>query len=213
MKYILFFTVLALLGCKQVNLPQTEPTSNNTIAPDAAPIVMPAVAQMCPVRPQVSKDHIYVTGTAFRSDYPLTKTKDNLLNTFMTTPTVFLGDTRTIIYEFRYVDFLRVINLKCIDFIENYVETLGPDAGQIYPYNMGELTIWGAVTDGSSPRDSDWVEIASIDARNNSFVKGDGSVSFNTISVNWIKLEMTYNGYGAFGGTPAFYLSEIYFYE
>jgi hypothetical protein len=49
-------------------------------------------------------------------------------------------------------------------------------------------------------------------AATTNFVAGDGTIVINQNCVAWVKLKMTYNGTGAVGGTPSFYLSEIMFY-
>ena len=159
----------------------------------------------------VPLSQISVSGTANRPDIPLTRTIDGNLNTFMSTVSLNLGDTKTIIYKFS-----KVIDLKEIRFYENYVESTigdlnGPD-GAMATYNLGDMIIRGSMN-SSDGTDGTWFDLASLTHKTQTFFRGDGAVSFESAETRWVKLEMTYNGDGAFGGTPSFYLSEIEFYE
>lgn len=123
---------------------------------------------------------------------------DGNLNTYFIAGTVNLGDEVYIAYEFGQAE-----NIDYIALVDDYTDE----------YNMGDLEIFVS-SDSTNGIDGTWQSVTTMDAsRSSEFSGGDGVVEINKSGVRWLKLHMTYNGTGAYGGTPAFYLSEISFYK
>lgn len=135
-----------------------------------------------------------VVGNDNRNDYPITNTLDGNTASFMTTNTLSVGSIIWISYQVNS-------SLNYIDLIENHTNK----------YNLGDLTIQIS-HDSTDGINGSWLSVASLNASNHGFSSGDGTIIINQLSVTWLKLVMTYNGSGAHGVTPAFYLSEIKFF-
>lgn len=134
-----------------------------------------------------------------RMDYPATNITDNDPSTFWTTTSLNMGDDRVLVFGFQ-----NAINLHHITIEENYVNS---------GFLLGDLKIYVSSdsTDGSN---GTWTEIGitSIDPLAE-YLEGEGTINIEAESVKFIRLEMTYNGERAYGGSPSFYLSEIDFYQ
>jgi len=137
--------------------------------------------------------------TAFHNDYRRDPalTIDIDRTTFWHSDNMTGGEVKWLAYKFS-----QTTTLFSIEVINDYTNA----------YNMGELNILIS-QDSTDGNDGNWTIIEQIPG-DSIFSGGDSFIDFNTaISTKWIKLEMTYQGRGAYGGTPAFYLSEINFYQ
>lgn len=136
-----------------------------------------------------------VVGNDNRSDYPLSNTIDGNLGTFMQTTSLSLGDVKYIAYGFS-----SAVDISTIEACDLYT----------YNYNLGDLVV---LTSNNSTNgvDGTWSTVATQSASTNLFSTGRASITANLTGITWIKFEMTYNGSGAYGGSPSFYLSEIAF--
>lgn len=183
MRTIIILACLAVVGCKA---PEEKTL---TITQDSPSLFCPAAnTNALPIS--------QVTGTANRSDYPLTDTIDGQNGTFMTTQTLNMGDVKTIAYKLASTtDVLRV------EIINDYNND----------YFLGDLEIQIS-RDSTDGADGTWITAKTMNAGNHGLISGDGTTAINQACVNWVRFSMTYNGTGAFGSTPAFYLSETKLY-
>lgn len=133
-------------------------------------------------------------GNDNRDDYPVSKTMDNNYATFWTTQTLSLNDVKVIAYKL-----LTPTNIESISITDNYTNK----------YNLGDLKLYTS-TDSTNGADGTWNLITEMNASNNTFVNGDGTILIND-TILWVRLIMTYTGTGAHGSTPTFYISEIDF--
>jgi hypothetical protein len=131
------------------------------------------------------------TNDAGRPDYPASNTIDGDPNTFMTTDPLVIGQTVT--SEFILA---APTNLSCIQFQNDYSDG----------YAMGDMTV-EVSADGVS-----WNSVSALNALNNPFAGTQGEMAVSGSGITRIRLSMTYNGSGAFGATPSFYLSEFKVY-
>ncbi len=138
----------------------------------------------------IPNSQISVAATPNRNDYPDTNTKDGNVNTFMTTNTLNINDVVTVVYNLG-----AKVNLSSIEMWENYTGI----------YAMGDMVL------SVSEDQTSWTQVTQMNASSNAFSGGYASVSVNINNVQYVRVVMTYTGTGAYGGTPAFYLSEIKF--
>lgn len=150
-----------------------------------------------PVIQQVDNTSVISTGNDNRSDYPISNTLDARPETFMTTHTVSNGTMVYVAYKFT-----SQLKLSRIEIVDNYTNN----------YNMGDLEVQVS-SDSTNGIDGTWLVVTNITAATSNFINGDGAIQINQANVKWLKLKMTYTGTGAYGGTPAFYLSDISFFQ
>lgn len=139
---------------------------------------------------------ITAIGNDNRSDFPISNTLDGSNSSFMTTNTLSMSELVYISYQFQ-----NPIRLAKIDLFDQYTNN----------YNMGDLDILVSA-DSTNGVNGTWESIGSLSSIS-PFINGSTSVTTDKLNVKWVKLQMTYTGTGAYGGTPSFYLSEIKFYE
>lgn len=145
----------------------------------------------------IDNSTVTVSGNDNRMDYPLSNTIDDDNATFMTTNTLSISDVKYIAYEF--ASSIKLVRLEMVD---NYTND----------YNMGDLEVQVS-TDSTNGVNGTWETVATMTYSTTDFSSGDGTIQINRSNVKWLKLRMTYTGTGAYGGTPAFYLSEISFFQ
>jgi len=171
-----------------------EPTTVTEPAPEPTPEPQPA-SEPEPTVEQPSAEELSITAfdNDYRRDPALTIDADR--STFWHSDNMVEGDVKWIAYRFS-----TATTISSIEFINDYTNT----------YTLGELKIM--VSDDSiTGLDGNWSVIKELPG-NTIFSNGEGVVSFlSLITTRWIRLVMTYEGRGAHGGTPAFYLSEIKF--
>ncbi len=178
-------TFLLLLTCCLVGCKKSEP-------PAEAGFIEPTCNLNAPTQLVVPTSS---TGNDDRPAYPISDTLDGDPLTFMTTNTVSLNQTVYISYQMP-----SEVNLSSIAVVDNYTNN----------FNMGDLSVFVS-DDSTNGVNGYWRLAASRSSSNNDFVSGDGTIEIDKCSVTWLKLSMKYTGTGAYGGTPAFYLSEITF--
>lgn len=139
---------------------------------------------------------VRVAGNDNRTDHPIMNAVDGDSSTFMTTNTLTVGDVRWAAFQLPTIR-----NLSQINFRDDYTND----------YNLGDLEVFVS-SDSTDGVDGQWRLAGTINPTSHNFVDGEGSIQINESNVAWVKLAMKYNGVGAFGGTPAFYLSEITFH-
>jgi hypothetical protein len=110
-----------------------------------------------------------------------------------------IGEVNWLVYQFN-----NPYQLSQIDF---YLLNTNPPY-----YFMGELDI--QITQLSNPDfnlDSDWI---TFDHINGNFEPSTPNLTISVpgLTTSYVRLRMEYEGQGAWGGTPAFYLNEIDFY-
>ena len=139
--------------------------------------------------------HITVFGTV-QPGYSTSSTIDDNLNTFWHgVNNLQLGQQDVLAYLFD-----QPYDISQIDFFENYQNQ----------YLMGELDIQTS-QDSTNGVDGFWTTADHINGDFNP-PSGDFTELLNLNSTAWVRLLMTYQGRGAHGGSPAFYLTEIDFY-
>lgn len=143
----------------------------------------------------VDNSDITVFGTVFNQYVPSNTIDDNLDSFWHGTNDIQIGQTNFLAYHFDIP-----YDLSQIDFFENYQNR----------YLMGELDIQTSQnsTDGI---DGLWINQIHINGDFNP-ANGDFTQLVDFDSTQWVRLFMTYQGRGAHGSSPAFYLSEIDFY-
>ena len=124
---------------------------------------------------------------------------DNIMTFWHGEDNLQMGETNELVYEFRNP--LTLVSLSYeitrIDFFDNYTDQ----------YNLGELSVQYLDDNGS------WVTFRNIPGDYNPQTQnGDFTITPNIPPTTGIRLYMMYQGRGAHGGSPAFYLSEIDFY-
>lgn len=157
----------------------------------AALIYLLAVIVLIPTLAQaelIDKSGITVSGD-YNPPYHPSNTLDDDLTTFWHSDNnLQIGQVNELVYRFseRY-------NITQIDFFNDFTNR----------YNLGELAIQYMNDTGS------WVTFRTIAG---DFDTDDFTINPNIGPTTGIRLEMTYQGRGAHGSSPAFYLSEIDFY-
>lgn len=139
------------------------------------------------------------TINAFHNDYRRDPglTIDNNRGTFWHSDNMTGGERKWLAYEFP-----ETITISAIELINDYVNF----------YAMGELKIIIS-QDSTNGEDGTWTIIKQIPG-DTDFPNGESKIIFDSlVSAKWVKLEMTFQGRGAHGSTPAFYLSEINFFK
>lgn len=182
---ILTFFIIGI-GCSKKS---SDPAPSDPVPSVPAPTA--------PVIQLISNSTISAAGNDNRTDYPISNTLDGNLATFMTTNTLSNGTVVYVAYEFA-----SAIKLSRIEIVDNYTNN----------YNMGDLDVQVS-QDSTDGINGTWVTVTSITAASTNFVSGDGAIQINRTNVKWMKLRMTYTGTGAYGSTPAFYLTDISFYQ
>lgn len=188
---ILFLSALSAvsIGCARGS------DSNSKSMPDAAAVRL-SVMDPQNFQPIVERPS-QVSGTADRSDYPISNALDYNRATFMTTPTLTTGEKKTILFRFD-----SPVSISAIEFIDDYTNE----------YSLGDVVI-SASKDSTDGANGSWENIASVNYYTHPFTDGDGIISAEANNILWVRMEMTYSGKGAYGSTPSFYLSEINFLE
>lgn len=138
---------------------------------------------------------ISYTGNDNRSDYPLSNLMDDKTNTFWQTNSMSSGDVKYVAFQFS-----PGTNLSEIEACDLYTMN----------YNLGDLEIFVS-SNSTNGVDGTWTSIATQTASSNLYSSGRARITAAVNNITWIKFVMTYNGSGAFGGSPSFYLSEIVF--
>jgi len=142
----------------------------------------------------VDNSHITVTGTV-QPGYSAQSTIDDKPGTFWHgVNDLTIGQVDYLAYHFANTS-----SINPIDFYDNYTNH----------YQMGELAIQisSNTTDGW---DGTWSTILHVNGDYNP-PNGDWIASVLISNTEWVRLYMTYQGRGAHGGSPAFYLSEVDF--
>lgn len=144
----------------------------------------------------IDNSEIQIFWTLGIPQYPSSNTIDDNLNTFWHgTNGIQPGMTNYLAYRFNQPHSIDRIDL--FNDFTNY-------------YTMGELDIQIS-QNSTNGLDGTW---ATIDHINGDFTAPDGEFAriVNIESTLWVRFWMTYQGRGAHGVTPAFYLSEVDFY-
>lgn len=193
----------ALLACEgqpstpKASLNVTEPAPSPTPSPSASPTPPPVVvATNCSISGLGVLSPASIVSNNPRMDYPDTNVIDNNIGTFMTTNGLAMGEKIRLA-----VSFSAPVNLECLKFSNDFNNA----------YYQGDMAIYTSVdsTDGSN---GTWEYVSTMTAATTYFFVGDGNISVVKSNVKWVALEMTYNGSGAQGGSPSFYLSEVGFH-
>ncbi len=146
----------------------------------------------------IDKSQIDVIATENRIDFPPAHTNDGDLSTFWHgTNNISFGQTDILAFRFQLPHAISRID------VFNDIQD---------DYNMGELEAQVS-PDSTNGLDGAWQTIFSM-AGNSNPPSGDFTinVNVNTGLTPWIRFRMTYQGRGAFGNSPAFYVSEVDFY-
>lgn len=139
--------------------------------------------------------HITVFGTV-QPGYSTSSTIDDNLSTFWHgVNDLQIGQQDVLAYLFD-----QPYDISQIDFFNNFLDI----------YLMGELDIQTS-QNSTTGFDGLWTTVDHIDGDFNP-PGGDFTRLLDLDSTSWVRLLMTYQGRGAHGGSPAFYLSEIDFY-
>lgn len=181
-------SAIFLSACdSNININESHESSQNSIA-----------TPLSSISAEPQKIHpIYAKAFPERHDYPASNTINEILNNdFMTTDSLNYGDIISIAYqmpsareinEFQFYTILDIQEPSIGDWALRYSQ------------------------DSSDGSDGTWVQIDNKDY-SYSASQAFGDLKFSAISAKWIQLRMQYNGRGAYGPAPQFYLKEIYFY-
>jgi len=190
MKTIILCLIIGLLGCKIESNKQAEPT---------AELPLPVVDQIPTPTPEltpqiVNSDLIDVISSQSRPDYPIENTIDKNTNLMWTTYELSLDESH-------YVSYLlpERMHITSLLLFNNYSNT----------YTYGDLAVYVS-TDSTNGVNGSWSKVFETDATSALFLDGDGELPINAEAL-WVKLNFTYTGTGAYGGSPSFYISEIQF--
>jgi hypothetical protein len=205
MKALMFF-LLALAGCGQIQLPEAPVTNDDGDGERAAdsnsggsPPVTTTVTS-CPashLNAQTIAQAASSGTVSVHSSYPLANAIDNSFSTFMTTGMVLVGDTLKLAFKLQ-----QETDIKEIRLYNDYTDT----------YALADLVIEFS-DDSTNGSDGTWVTSHNVSP--SAFTNGDAIINSdltNTDCALWVRLNMTYNGTGGYGGTPSLYLSEIKIY-
>lgn len=143
----------------------------------------------------ISNSGITATGS-FNPPYTPEQTIDDDLTTFWHgTNNLQIGDIDYLIYRFT-----QPYSINQIDLYNDFHD--------FDDYALGELSLQISI-DSTNGLDGTWLTVASIPG---DFGAGDFSIFPFIGPTEWVRLQMEYQGRGAWGGSPAFYLSEIDFH-
>lgn len=121
---------------------------------------------------------------------------DGNKGSFIYSYNVAMNDTMNVAFRLTAPSYV-----ECVKFTDDYTNQ----------YSLGDLEVLVSSnsTDGEN---GTWSLASTMNNANTSFVNGDGVIHIGQ-SALWIKLRMKYTGTGAFGASPAFYLSEFEVFE
>jgi hypothetical protein len=173
------------IGCGKDNASESQPSGTKAI-------VSQIQNNQPPVPPVVEG---YVSNFD-KVNYPVSNTIDGDASTFMVTPELSKGVIKYISFKLKTATHLSYVTL-----VDDYTNE----------FNLGhlEVQVSGDSIDGISGQ---WETVETVDKELSGFVDGDGTIQINRANVKWVRLKMTYNGTGAYGASPSFYLSEISFH-
>lgn len=143
----------------------------------------------------IDNSDITVFGTVYNQYVPANTADDNLDTFWHGTNNIQTGMVNYLAYHFS-----SPYNVTQMNFYDNYTND----------YNMGELDIQTS-DNSTNGLDGSWTTISHVAGDFNPS-NGDWTKLVNSSFTNWVRFNMTYQGRAAFGGSPAFYLSEVDFY-
>lgn len=185
----LLLALMILQGCESKDAPAAKVAE--PVAPTPAPIAVMPTGQL------MNNVGITVMGNDNLAGYPIVNTLDADSNSFMHTSNLIAGDIKYIAYQFP-----NAVDLSCIKLVDDYTNA----------YALGDLEVLVS-TDSTNGVDGTWSNLASMTKNTTNFINGDGVIFINSVGTKWLKLKMSFTGTGGFGASPAFYLSDISFYE
>lgn len=146
----------------------------------------------------VDSTEIKASGTIFNPTYPPSNTIDDNIDTYWHgTNNIQIGGVDYLIYQFK-----QPTGISRIDFFTN------ADNGQYYRLGELDIQISQDTTDGL---DGTWT---TVDHINGDFAPSQIEFTRDLTGqdTSWIRFQMEYQGRGAWGNTPAFFLSEVDFW-
>jgi hypothetical protein len=117
-------------------------------------------------------------------------------NTFAYTPTLSLGTTYWSAFKLNAVT--RINHIKVYDLFTNR-------------WALGDIVIYSSA-DSTDGYNGTWTVVSNNQAIDIIYAT-TGTVFLINQNLRWLKIQSTFNGQGAFGQTPSFYMSEVTIWE